>query len=445
MNTRLLPRIIAILFSFVIALLGVLGVASLFGVGVGLDFSHIVSYFHDTISLFYLYPVQEMLWLILLGTLGLVSLGTPWFRLLMPFGSARLGRNDVLSKRFHKCLRIMCLLAGGFMAGYTHLVNSLPVGGDTLAYIFDTNYVLHHGFQWAFAYTDFPLVVWLSALVKLLSGLPTAQAMGLFGSLLAVSLGFASWKYCDLLFGKNLYGDEITTLAVFFTAFSPVILRSTIDIYASLLGQGLLLFSLYLSINPPPSSGASRKLLASAAFVLLLLSYWAFWVLAILIVPLCTKGGVKGIRSVTWVLLPSLILFGSLLVYSALFPPPTYWGIGRSILNYFGQTSVPTFNGVLTVIPSFTGVKLSALPQGLFLGELFGEGNFFVALFALFGLLFVNPRDANLRSLYLMSFLFALGVLSISYGTHAAAAYPSMILAAVGTTGILHFRESLRG
>jgi hypothetical protein len=286
------------------------------------------------------------------------------------------------------------------------------------------------------------LLVLLSTFVKEISGLPTAQALGLVDSLLAVLLGIAVWKYCGCLFAGRRYGDEITTLAIFFSAFSPTILRSTIDLYASFLGQVLLLFSLYLVIRLPQSKGRSGVLLASTAFVLLLLSYWEFWILAIVMAILCSQPRLTGISRLTWVLIPSLVIFAGLLVYSVLFPPPAYFGIGRSVLLYFGSTSVPSFTGVTTSPPILS--QLSAFPQGPYLRMLFGEGNVFVGLLALVGLVFVDPRDTKLRSLYLMSFLFCLGVLSISYGAHASLAYPSPLLAAIGLVGIINSWDSFR-
>jgi len=347
-----------------------------------------------------------------------------------------------VGKGIHRAGRILCILAGTFIAGYQHFATSLPVGADTLEYVYYVNSVLHNGFQWAFVYTDSPLLVLFSASVKEVSGLNTAQALGLVDSLLAISLGIVVWKYCGYLFGKSRYGDEITTLAIFFSAFSPTILRSTIDLYASFLGQVLMLVALYLIISLPRSKGRSGILMASTSLVLLLLSYWEFWILVILIALLCTQPTLMGIKRVAWVILPSLLLFAGFIVYSGIFPLPAYWGIGRSILLYFGSTSVPTFSGVAYLPPSLP--QLSAFPGVANVETLFGIPNIFVGLFALFGLVFVDPKDTNLRSLYLMSFIFCVGVLSISYGAHAAVAFPSPILAAIGLVGIIHFRESFR-
>ena len=448
MNTRHIPRIVAGLVSILMMIFGALIGASLLGAhfGFGFEYSLIVLGLASTLFHLYsgvaqyFYSGQEALWLVLIMILGITSIVRipSRLRLLKAPDFPELG-GKVPTKEFHWGARIICLLLGAFLAGYAHLTTSLPVGSDTLAYVYDVNSVLHNGVQWAFVYTDNPLLVWLAALVQQLSGLSTAQVMGVVGILLSICLGLAVWLYCNSLFRKSPFGNEVTTFAVFFTAVSPTILRSTIDLYASLLGQVLLLFSLYLVLSPPRSGVSFRTLAAPAAFVLLLISYWEFWILAVVLSLLSAKSNLSGIRRASWILLPSLILFTGLLVYSALFPPPAYWGIGRSILEYFSSTSIPTFTGFASSSPTLN--QLSAFPQGPYLRTLFGEGNIFVGLLALVGLVFVDPRGTNVRTLYLMSFVFALGVLSVSYGTHAAVAYPSSILAAIGIVGVMHIRE----
>src|ERR1035438_2043018 len=159
MNPRHLPRIIAGLVSLLMMMLGVLMGVSLFGVHFGfynayslfvLDLASTLFHWYNQIAQ-YFYSAQEALWLILIVLLGVISIIKipPHLRFLKPSGSASAEHYDVGSTGFHRSLRLLCLFLGGFMAGYTHLATSLPVGSDTLPYIYDLNSVLHSGFQWA--------------------------------------------------------------------------------------------------------------------------------------------------------------------------------------------------------------------------------------------------------------------------------------------------------
>lgn len=389
-----------------------------------------------------IYAHEDALWVILLVLLGAVALRIPRFRLLkyaFHDGRNHEGRS---TKALQTATRIVSVVLGGIIASYQHLLTTLPVGADTLSYVYGVNSVIHNGAGWAFTYTDYPVLLWISTLLKELSALPTPQALGLVTLALAIGLGFSVWKYCGQLFRNSPFGEEITTVAVIFTATSLAVLRSSIDLYASLLGQVLLMTFLYLDLKQSSSGKWFDAALATLTLIILLMSYWAFWVLAIVIGVLSKSLTLTDLRRFSWIILPSLLLFSGLVIFSVSYPPPAYWGVGRSILLYFGGTSVPSFVSVGSVAPGTP--QIAAYPSGPYLRALFGEGNIIFGLLALFGLLFLDPRVRSQRNLYLLAFFFGLGTISSEFGIHSAVAFPSTILAALGMVGFLRLKVAFR-
>ena len=345
----------------------------------------------------------------------------------------RIPDTSILWNRIHLVARASFVLLSAILVGYPRLIQVLPIGADTLWYIHVVNTMDIDGPGWAFNFTDRPLLFWTLYLTKHLFSLTTLQAFQVFPIFLAALFTVGTWLYVGNLTREHRYRDQATTLAVFFAASSPTVLRSTIDLYGSMLGLTILLFSLTYLVKASESSSARDAIVLSILLTMLLLSYWFLWAIVLVILLLSSR-----LRRLTlFAGLPSLLLFSALLAYSALNPPPEYWGLGRSMLLYLGAASTP--EGALAArVP-----EISFYPLDGDLQYFLGEGNFLVFFLGIIGLLSMNPFDLKQRTLYLWAFLLTLPLTTGQFGTHAALALPLPILAGFGMAHLLNVRIHL--
>ena len=321
-------------------------------------------------------------------------------------------------------LALSVAIAAG-LAILPRFYQALPIGGDTLSYISIVETMKVQGAGWVLTYTDKPFMFLFFFGLTSGLGIPVQLFFRILPALLAGLLTCVSWLYA-----RTLLKGSAPYVAVM-TALSPMIMRTSIDLYGSFIATIIFLgfLTIYFSRG---DKGRSRLLLGASQLLLvvLLLSYWLFWgfLFGLLIVAatLEVQDRKTELRRIVTVFLPSLSVLGAVVVVALLYPPPVYWGLGSSFASYLGRT-VTSAGATTQSSLSFTLTNLRLLE---------GEGNLVFFALATIGLAMWRPISQTSRFLYVWSAATLLLTLFNPFGTHAALVFPMPALAGLGALRI---------
>jgi hypothetical protein len=234
------------------------------------------------------------------------------------------------------------------------------------------------------------------------------------------------------LFSRIAYKEAAGYVAIL-TSVSTSLMRSSIDLYASLVGASLIFLTLALYLGYRAKK--IRALLISVQILLgiLLLSYWLLWffLLAIIVgAELLTSGLRSRIKNVFSVFFPSICLIVFFTVVALNNSPSAYWGFG----SFFASALGKPYPFVSSANPLALGGPTFGLSN---IGLLVGEGSIAIPLLAVAGMILQRPTSYGLKTLYIWAILAVCGTSLSSIGAHAALLFPSSVLAGVGLVNIL--------
>jgi hypothetical protein len=331
-----------------------------------------------------------------------------------------------ISTNIDRLLLVIAVFLGAILVWIPRMIQTLPIGSDTLYYMSVVETTTREGIIWPILYTDKPLLYVMLTGAQNLSGLSLIEFFRILPVALSVGAVLSVW-----FFVKGFY-SEAAGFSAIFTALSTALMRTSIDLYASFIAMIFLFLFLGIYFRYRERKTQRLQILSQLLLVILILCYWFVWLLAITIIifaELLSPRRIEKMRSLIQILIPSTLLMVTLFVVAITIPPPTYWGLGSSFALYLGKAVTPI--GVITY-------DTAALDQSNL--SLLGQDNFIIPFLAAIGLLLLTPRSFPMKSIYLWSiFLLILSLVSTT-GTHAALLVPLPALAGIGLRRLLELR-----
>lgn len=299
---------------------------------------------------------------------------------------------------------------------------SIPVGGDVLAYTSYVRMTQTYGASWAFLMTDRPLfyvfLYLFGAFVEVTSAVYWAAITGFVSSLFLLSTYFviakshwSRWK----LFGL---------VAVAVTSVSPIFMRMNLDLLSSEFGIIflLLMFGIYFNCR---SFKSISGLIFVALSICLLLSYWWFFIIGGIGLFLLTLAQKRDLKLLVRLMIPGLIVFVVMILFSAFFPPPSYWGIGSAITGLFRNQALPSWMPTVPDLPA----KVYG-PDSEAISLLLGSYDAVFMALTLVGLSLMNKiRPRSLAKFAIILALCGLGLMFFTlFSVHSATLVPLGII-----------------
>jgi len=331
---------------------------------------------------------------------------------------------------------VLAIIINSILIIFPRLFYKLPIGGDTLAYMYIINTMETEGIYWAIKYTDRPFFYILIFLLKHILALSTDVTFEIIPVFLGLTLIISVWWFLAC------FDIDIANYSILILAGSTSLMRKSIDLYDSLFGESLMfgIFALYKSYLDNGRENKFKAALSSVIIVILLLSYWFLWALSFIIMIsyiVFTHDKKKNIKKLLLLFLPSFILFIMFTIYALIFPAPIYWGLGASFLIYLGI--VPASHYYLGLINEPTSIVRTPILSPQILSIFIANGDIILFILGVVGLIIPKPHTYELKIIHIMSViivgLFLIGI----FPDRVALLFPLFIYAAFSLKKIRYF------
>jgi hypothetical protein len=223
---------------------------------------------------------------------------------------------------------LAAIISAVLIQAYPRLLQQLPVGGDTLAYVDIVERMRLEGPAVVFWISDRPLTMLLFFSISLLIQVPTLEAFRFIPEALVLGYMLAVLFLSRRLFAHRADKELVVALTLWIAGTSTAFLRLCLDLFSNLVGLIFALLILGLWLQVKKKSSKIETAACSVALLCLFLAHWATWVLILLLLMVdfavtCIKDPAHrrpAFSSMLVVTLPAVTLALGILLLNLAFP-----------------------------------------------------------------------------------------------------------------------------